>query len=35
VVLMLARDHSDTTITQALRIMRYMWISNLLPIVLL
>ncbi|NJM07625.1 UbiA family prenyltransferase [Candidatus Gracilibacteria bacterium] len=35
VVVVLARNSSDATIARALRIMRYMWISNLLPIVLL
>lgn len=32
VIAMLARDGSDPTIASALKIMRYMWISNLLPI---
>lgn len=34
VVLMLARSTGDATITLTLKIMRYMWISNLLPIIL-
>lgn len=33
VVLLLARGTSDAAITLALKIMRYMWISNLLPII--
>jgi len=35
VVVLLARSTDDATITLALRIMRYMWISNLLPILLM
>lgn len=35
VVFMLARSTDDRTITLALKVMRYMWISNLLPILLL
>jgi 4-hydroxybenzoate polyprenyltransferase len=35
VIVMLARDQGDATMARALRIVRYMWISNLLPIVLL
>lgn len=35
VIIMLARSSDDATITQALKIMRYMWISNLLPILLM
>jgi geranylgeranylglycerol-phosphate geranylgeranyltransferase len=35
VLALLARRADDATITLALRIMRYMWISNLLPILLM
>ncbi|MEI7643066.1 MAG: UbiA family prenyltransferase [Chloroflexales bacterium] len=35
VIVMLARRPDDATITLALQIMRYMWISNLLPILLM
>ncbi|WP_255603344.1 beta-ketoacyl-ACP synthase II [Oscillochloris sp. ZM17-4] len=35
VIIMLARSADDATITLALKIMRYMWISNLLPILLM
>jgi 4-hydroxybenzoate polyprenyltransferase len=35
VIVMLARSHDDATISAALKIMRYMWISNLLPILLM
>jgi 4-hydroxybenzoate polyprenyltransferase len=35
VVAMLARSTSDATITRALKIMRYMWLSNLIPILIL
>ncbi|NNJ09803.1 UbiA family prenyltransferase [Chloroflexales bacterium ZM16-3] len=35
VIVMLARSTDDATITLALKIMRYMWISNLLPILLM
>jgi geranylgeranylglycerol-phosphate geranylgeranyltransferase len=35
VIALLARSHDDATITLALKIMRYMWISNLLPILLM
>jgi hypothetical protein len=31
----LARSTSDATITRALKIMRYMWLSNLIPILIL
>lgn len=35
VIIMLARRPDDPTITLTLKIMRYMWISNLLPILLI
>lgn len=35
VVALLARSSDDAAITRALKVMRYMWISNLLPILLL
>lgn len=35
VVWMLLRSTSDSTITQALKIMRYMWLTNLIPILIL
>jgi geranylgeranylglycerol-phosphate geranylgeranyltransferase len=35
VIVLLARRSDDATITLALKVMRYMWISNLLPILLL
>jgi geranylgeranylglycerol-phosphate geranylgeranyltransferase len=35
VIALLARSTDDVTITLALKIMRYMWISNLLPILLM
>ncbi len=35
VIAILARSSDDATITLALKIMRYMWISNLLPILLM
>ncbi len=35
VIFLLARGDDDATITLALKIMRYMWISNLLPILLM
>jgi geranylgeranylglycerol-phosphate geranylgeranyltransferase len=34
-VVIMLRDVSDKTITRALRVMRWMWISNLVPILLL
>lgn len=35
VVALLARRHDDAAIALALRVMRYMWVSNLLPILVL